>query len=510
MSIDTECGVCFDISMEGLLSCEACKIRVCKSCYVSCGSIVCPQCNTLLDILSAIKTWGNTFVTRNRSIIGRSIASNLEEEAETLEEIASFKGKRLQEEELRFTEKRLNDKREENTRLTQEIERLEDSARGVCANGWMASQQDEGALLVGRRMATEISNFKAYSSQLLREQKELETQTKLLKKSTRAYECGELKAKKVKKHREQNFVYACAKSDCNGTLNDNFQCISCGESTCHECLELIVPDVSHECSASGKAIKRECKPCPCCHAMINKASGCSQIWCTRCHVAFDFNTGKRDKFIHNPHYFEWLADNPGKDANAMAEAQILGGRERHEVRNEQYEIQRLLTSYSMCSSDRDSLRRFTEMFRNLYNFGSLGYLHEINSRVQELRDNKDIRMRFLCGIITNKKAFYNALGLQSLNLLKAEAICKILKKLEKNVENHMYNFLNGAYDTQLDFLSDTQRAKIERHGFNSMFAEVTGAIKSCNKELDHLRTTLGVSVCMVSSEDGKLFQSESF
>jgi len=55
-----------------------------------------------------------------------------------------------------------------------------------------------------------------------------------------------------------------------------------------------------------KLLKDDTKPCPKCGEMIFKASGCSQMWCTSCHVVFDWNTMEIDTgVIHNPHYYDY-------------------------------------------------------------------------------------------------------------------------------------------------------------------------------------------------------------
>jgi hypothetical protein len=33
------------------------------------------------------------------------------------------------------------------------------------------------------------------------------------------------------------------------------------------------------------------------------------MWCTQCHTAFNWRTGRIESNVHNPHYFEWLRRN---------------------------------------------------------------------------------------------------------------------------------------------------------------------------------------------------------
>jgi hypothetical protein len=58
-----------------------------------------------------------------------------------------------------------------------------------------------------------------------------------------------------------------------------------------------------------RAIKRDCKPCPKCGAMIHRIAGCNQMFCTApsCNTPFDWSTLKiiDAALAHNPHLFEY-------------------------------------------------------------------------------------------------------------------------------------------------------------------------------------------------------------
>lgn len=120
--------------------------------------------------------------------------------------------------------------------------------------------------------------------------------------------------------KKKQFNRACPVNGCAGFLSSQWKCGVCETWTCKDCMEVIGKDkeTEHTCDpnvlASAQLLKKETKPCPSCSSAIYKVSGCDQMWCTQCKVAFSWRTGlKISGTIHNPHFYEWQRKNGGGD-----------------------------------------------------------------------------------------------------------------------------------------------------------------------------------------------------
>lgn len=123
---------------------------------------------------------------------------------------------------------------------------------------------------------------------------------------------------------KRQFVRACPYRDCRGFLSTAWKCGMCDNWTCPECHEVRGPskDTPHTCDPNNvetaKLLAKDSRPCPKCAAVIFKIDGCDQMYCTQCHTAFSWRTGRIETgLIHNPHYYEYqrahggLARHPG-------------------------------------------------------------------------------------------------------------------------------------------------------------------------------------------------------
>ena len=129
-----------------------------------------------------------------------------------------------------------------------------------------------------------------------------------------------------KNTKKRKFKLKCPHPGCAGYVDETYKCAMCKNKTCSKCYEIMEKvyietknneekfEYNHTCNPdsvqSFEMIKKETRACPSCSARIFKISGCDQMWCTECHVAFSWKTGmKVSGKIHNPHYYEWKKDN---------------------------------------------------------------------------------------------------------------------------------------------------------------------------------------------------------
>ena len=114
-------------------------------------------------------------------------------------------------------------------------------------------------------------------------------------------------------HEKRQFVRACPFADCKGFLSTVWKCGMCDNWSCPECHEVKGPnkDSEHTCDpnnvATAQLLAKDSRNCPKCAAMIFKINGCDQMYCTQCHTAFSWRTGRIETgTVHNPHYYEYM------------------------------------------------------------------------------------------------------------------------------------------------------------------------------------------------------------
>ena len=124
----------------------------------------------------------------------------------------------------------------------------------------------------------------------------------------------------------KEFIRQCPVDNCRGFLSKQWKCKVCDTYVCAKChvIKGKVPEgvrvtdafAEHVCDdndvKSVNMLKKDTKPCPSCGVPINKISGCDQMWCTQCQVAFSWRTGRCiNGVIHNPHFYQWQRETGG-------------------------------------------------------------------------------------------------------------------------------------------------------------------------------------------------------
>ena len=179
-----------------------------------------------------------------------------------------------------------------------------------------------------KKLKTDMVEIKKKQKELREELKKLRRQD--IKISTELY----LREKGKHKELKKEFIKNCPAEGCRGFLSKQWKCGVCNKYTCPKCFvvkesgeETKNPD--HVCKKedleSANLIRKECKDCPGCGTSIFKTQGCDQMWCTQCHVAFSWNTGRRvTGVIHNPHFYAWQKSNNDTQINVPG-AVMCGG-----------------------------------------------------------------------------------------------------------------------------------------------------------------------------------------
>jgi hypothetical protein len=176
------------------------------------------------------------------------------------------------------------------------------------------------------------------------------------------------------KQEEHKFVRKCPQTDCKGYLSTAWKCGLCENYTCRECYVVRGQerDAAHTCApadlATAQLLAKDSKPCPKCGEFIMRSEGCSNMFCTSCKTAFNWNTMKIQVggYIDNPHYFAWRRANGGMEV-APGAAPVCGGVPDYWISDLIYE--RVGPDYGMHRRDSDE----TSLLYNLRH--TLGDIH---------------------------------------------------------------------------------------------------------------------------------------
>ena len=166
-----------------------------------------------------------------------------------------------------------------------------------------------------------IKEYEEFNNEFLikKEEKDLQFIILNVKLSELESNANHSNHKKSSNFKKKMYICNCPVSKCRGFINEDYICDICNTEICDSCL--VKKEEGHICNRndvkSANIIRESSKPCPKCYVPIFKSSGCNQMFCTICHVVFDWESLKIDNGsnVHNAHYFEWMTSQDNKVLN---------------------------------------------------------------------------------------------------------------------------------------------------------------------------------------------------
>ncbi len=192
----------------------------------------------------------------------------------------------------------------------------------------------------------------------------------------------------TKEARQKRFVRSCPAEGCRGFLSTQWKCGLCDVWVCPDCHEIkgMNKNTEHTCKPenveTAKLLAKDTKPCPKCATPIFKISGCDQIWCTQCHVAFSWKTGLIEKGpIHNPHYYEYMKNTTGSVPRQPGDVPCGGMPDLWQIN--------AIKSRFIGKMPITTIRTIHRLYRHIIEVIRPRY------QVDYLADNRDLRIKYL-------------------------------------------------------------------------------------------------------------------
>ncbi len=267
----------------------------------------------------------------------------------------------------------------------------------------------------------------------------------------------------------RKFIMGCPRDECRGFLSSAYKCGLCNYHVCKDCLCVKGPTANsqHECNpddvATAQLIKAQTKPCPSCGERISKIEGCDQMWCTSCHTAFSWRTGRIDNgVVHNPHFFQYQNQNQNQNQNQQQGLNQCNVQQLP-AWNLLRPIRVGLKNYCRNQPDphavyqkhSDKIDLFIEMCR------FMSEIHEVNlprlrQRITSLEDTMPLRLAYLLNTI-NKQELSKKLINNDLIRKRTSEIFNIMQLLEQTGREIIWgviNYPNNNTDQYLDLISE--------------------------------------------------------
>ncbi len=321
----------------------------------------------------------------------------------------------------------------------------------------------------GRNLRKTLEPINKERDRILKELAKVEAEYNQIIRRIHRLEAGEpelpitAQVQEVEKKERKEFVRRCPHDNCKGFLSSAWKCGLCENYTCKDCL--IVKgkerDAAHECKgddlATAKLIAKDTKFCPNpqCGIGIMRTEGCSQMFCTSCKTAFDWNTMKiiTSGHIHNPHYFAYLQAN-GQHINRTAGDMMCGG----------------LPPPSIIQPARGQPKQnWMENATTIYQ--SIGHMFDVigpryAAHIRE-EDNRDYRVKYLLNDMPKKE------------IERILVIQERKRERERSIREVIDTYSNVGAEIFRRFAAETKR---DAKTWEPYYKELQGLRSYCNEE----------------------------
>lgn len=291
---------------------------------------------------------------------------------------------------------------------------------------------------------------------------------------------------------KKKFIMPCPNNDCRGFLSTQYKCEICKLYTCPTCHEIIGHSKTeeHTCDPnsvqSAELIKKDTKPCPNCGIRIFKISGCDQMWCTECEVAFSWNTGRalHNVQIHNPHYYNRQREiNNGAIPRQPGDVVCGGLCSFYNLRSHI-----LAPLDRLNNKDIAQLRQIILDWHRFVGHITNHELTRIRLKMQDLRDNKELRILYILKE-KSKEELADSVFRNDIVLKKLTEIHNIYEILSV-VGIELFGYLCNQ---NLRSMEINQISKIITNALN----EYKALIKYSNSQLQDISATFSHSVMQI-------------